>query len=388
MLKISVINPYHTTDFNQVIGDVDLNGFTKLNLSNLALNQPYQLEVEINQNFPYFKEFITNPKNHSLKIQTDYVDLGFINIDGKQHLNSKLVFTMYSQSQKLANTVSYPSQVYSGSLNNFISGLNPEFIFTNFSEDININIDTTDKNDLELLTEAVELANSYSWRDEGMIFNGVGWQPVIIYGNFEDSYEYYLNTNKKTFEPLVIQKTTYLEDNDNPNSSQFENITRHFDFNYFNRIFVYANTGATNNQNTVISVSPSMVRLNPNFPLISTTKKGKELWYIQVRNVPALPIQEKSVSYSFSANSQDEGGTQTATVEQSAQYAYQQAINYIRNQVKDDYFSLQDKTPRRVVLPGTTARVIYNEQIEYGINLDTRFVLGTISDLDLITIKN
>jgi hypothetical protein len=41
-----------------------------------------------------------------------------------------------------------------------------------------------------------------------------------------------------------------------------------------------------------------------------------------------------------------------------------------------------------VVLPGTTARVIYNEQIEYGINLDTRFVLGIISDLDLITIKN
>jgi hypothetical protein len=401
MLKLSAIDPYDTQFNHRVIGDInfDTKSIIELKLSQLALNQPYRLDISFNSNFPYAQEFRNDPVNHGLKIQTDYVNLGFVVADGKRQLGLQTTYTLFSSSQKLARSVSYPDQTFIGTLSDFLSNLSQDFIYTAISPEPNtFLIETAGKNDLELLTEAVSRVDFFAWRENGLVDIGGGvLKPEILYGNFGRDINTYYNLNpagETECKPLEAFKTTGLDDSYNPNIVQIDNIEENFSVNYYNRLFIFVDTGQGLAVNSRLPVVPSTVEpnfgveVNPQFPLLPVVKQGKVYYYLQVPNVPAFPIHERYLSYSSSANTEDGSGVIQTTPAQSTRRAYQDGINYARSQISANYFSIKRGDLKRICLPGNLINVAYTENAENGIVVNSDYVLSTIKDLDLTIIKN
>jgi hypothetical protein len=401
MLKLSLINPYDATLNHRVLGDInfDTNAITELKLSQLALNQPYRLDISFNQDFPYYKEIVGNPKFNSFKIQTDYVNLGFIMADGKRQLGLQNSYTLFSSSQKLARRMSFKDQTYTGNLTGFLANLSQDFVYTAISpEPNNFTIETAVKSDLELLTEAVTRVDFFAWRENGLIDVGGGvLKPQILYGNFGRDIDAYYEASPSTrreSQPLESYKTTKADDNSNANILQIDSIVEHFGFDYYNRLFIFVDTGQGMALNARIPVVPDFVDpangvvVNPQFPLLSDVQNGTTYYYLQVPGVSPEPIQERALIYSNSSNTESVGGIVSLSPKQSAQMAYQDGINYARNQIANNYYSVTEGSLKRVCLPGNTAHISYKEDLEGGINLQTSFLLNPLKDLDLTDIKN
>lgn len=401
MLKLSLINPYDQTLNHRVLGDInfDTRTVTELKLSQLSLNQPYKLDISFNQNFPYYKEIVANPKFNSFKIQTDYVNLGFIMADGKRRLGLQNSYTLFSSSQKLARRMSYKDQTYTGSLSGFLANLSQEFVYTAISaEPNNFTIETAVKSDLELLTESVTRLDFFAWRENGLIDVGGGvLKPQILYGNFGRDINAYYETSPSTrreSQPLESYKTTKADDNSNSNILQIDDIVENFGFDYYNRLYTFVDTGQGMALNARINVVPDNIDfangvvVNLQFPLLPAVQSGRTYYYLQVPGVSPEPIQERGLVYSSSSNTEGLGGVLAVTPRQSAQRAYQDAINYARNQIANSYYSITEGALKRICLPGNTAYISYKEDLEGGINLQTSFLLNPLKDLDLTDIKN
>jgi hypothetical protein len=401
MLKLSLINPYDPSLNHRVLGDInfDTNSTIDLTLSQLALNQPYKLDITFNSDFPYYNDIVSNPKFNSLKIQTDYVNLGFIMADGKRRVGLQNSYTLFSSSQKLARLISYPDQAYTGSLSGFLANLSQDFVYTSISTEPNtFTIETAFKNDLELLTEAVTRVDFFAWRENGLIDVGGGvLKPQILYGNFGADINTYYNASpatRKECQPLEAYKTTSVDDSFNANVLQIDDIVENFAFNYYNRLFIFSDTGQGMALNSRLNVIPNTVdsvlgvTVNPQFPLFPIVKNGVTYYYLQVPGVSTEPIQEKALIYSSSSNTENSGGSLLVTPASSAQRAYQDGINYARSQITNNYYSITEGSLKRICLPGNTANIRYKEDVEGGIDLQTDFLLNPIKDLDLTNIQN
>lgn len=401
MLKLSVINHYDSTFNTRVIGDVnfDSNSITELKLSQLSLNQPYRLDIGFNKDFPYYQEVTNNPIFNSLKIQTDYVNLGFIMADGSRTLGLQNSYSLFSSSQKLARSISYPDQTYTGTLSGFLANLNQDFVYTGISAEPNeFTIETAGKNDLELLTEAITRSDFFAWRDNGLVDMGGGvLKPQILYGNFgQDINAYYeaSPTTRKESQPLEAYKTTRVDDSVNPNVVQIDEIKENFSFNYYNRLFIYVDTGQGMAVNSRVPVVPNTVNskygvvVNPQFPLLPVVKRGVTYYYLQVPGVSTEPILEKSLIYTASSNTENNLVGLVVTPAQAAKRAYQDGINYARSQIIKNYFSLNNLKFKRVCLPGNQLNCSYKEDVEGGIEIQGFRNLSTINDFDLTDIQN
>lgn len=362
MFNLSVINPYNSTSIIEVLGDVDYlstKSISSFIISNRKLGDIMNAKIVFNADFPFFNDILNNLVQFGIKYQTDYVNLAFIAQDARIKTHGEVEVDLVSSAWKMNKMFSYRFKSYQGSLSTFLNYLGKgEIVFTPIGNDEDIKINTGNFSDYELMNEAIKYPDKFNWRENGLITSGGATKTQILYGDFSKIDEYYATSSDPAC--LGLSTTTQSVDvQENLDTIQIDKITKHFGFNYVNRLYVFAGTGGQEaSLNSIIPLTPSNVDVNRQFPLILG---DDNFYYIQNPLVPQAPILEGSRIYSDTANSEDNTGTQNFNPQALARWAYQQGINYLRNSSLNSYYSIAETNIKRFILAGNSLKLDYKD---------------------------
>lgn len=403
MLNISFINPFHSTKVIETIADVPIEGdwLEQLEMSDRSLNQPYKLDITLNWRFPYFEELIRTPDQFGFKITTDNLSLAFIPDGGDSRLtqDGKFEMTLYSSVNKLKTEnnlifVDYPDI----SLATFLSYLNTNYVFTPISSDRNIKIKGDFWSEYDMMDEAINYVKAFDWRENGLLtFGGGVTKTQIVYGDFGyDGATYYNNTGDKSFMPLVAKNNTDFDSSIDLDVVKLNKITKHYKYGVPNRFVVMVDTGSGVNLNSSYNLRPDLVQNpNPDFPFGSfVNQAGQTFWYITNPLVSQLPIRTENLTININSASENFYSNDFTTLD-SAQIAYSQAINTIKSKAVGNYFSIDETTIKKLVLPGIETQVNYKKVVKLNdkrsltlFDIDETFIQSNFESINLLKITN
>jgi len=371
-----------------------LKGITKLELQTLS-NTPYQLNMEINLDFPFWKELKEN-REYGVRLKTKYLDLAFLQLDRKQEVEGKQTFTFISSSYKLKTA--RPTQlatIYKGSLAQFLGNLSSDFYFDFISADQEITIDTGVSNNLELITEATQKAKGYNWVEAGIVDTGAGYKTRIVVGNFgQDLENYYNATLDKAFKPLDCFQSAKLDDFDNDSTANLSYLNENDSGDTFKYLKPVSNSGSGGgaSNSTLTLTNPSATYIQGQFPLVNLTNPttGQPDYFIE------NPFYNRTTDtfeiFNSSGTSNSEIGDGINVIDGEATL-YAEAVAYIKRKNLIRQITM-NATAKRVFLPMTLCYLRYNEKITLTdrevintYNIDDKFVMdNTTFDLTKISI--
>lgn len=345
-------------------------GITSLELKCL-LNEPYQLTAQINANFRYW-ETLKNNKNIGLRLETDFVNLAFIQDDRKQTLFGNQSFTFISSSHKLYESPTFNNNIsYNGSLQTLLNGIDSNFVFTNISASADIDgLQTGHLNNLELVNSAINQIKAFSWRDNGIVDSGGGvFKTEILYGDFGNDIDTWYNANPTTrqnaasIEYLQTAFDNYL----NENSAIPSYVNENDRGDYITYLKAVGDTGQGSAENaTFVPNDPGATYIDPEYPLVPIVNpiKGTTEYYILNTSAPTYPVKYRTEIFTLSGNSEDSSGTQDINPTIAARRTYQLGVAFLKRTNRSTTISF-NVTNKRIILPGNTAKITYKELIPY-----------------------
>jgi len=402
-MNLSFVQTYDDTEIIKVIGDIDLentNSIIDFTVTQRSLGEYYQAQMTITIDFPYYDEILSNPSIYGFEYTTNYVNLVFQlrGGDAVKKKNGVLEINLVSSSYRLNHSINYPFSAYNGQLGTLLSYLNPDILFTPLSTSVsitNVIIETGGKIDYEIMDEAIKYLSFFTWRVNGIVLSGGKYKTQILYGDFGKEIDnYFSSTGNLACKGLYTYQnnTDVVSDLD---IIQIESPERFYDFNFTNRLFVFADTGQGASLNSLIALDPTNVVTKDGYDLFPSIKNGITFYYIQNPFVIPSPIFEQIKIYSSSSNSIDENGNTIIDVQAISQWAYQQGINYLKTQIQSQYNKIKEIGFKRFILPGNSVNINYKEVINklngstvITTDIQETVILNNLENFNVLKIQN
>lgn len=403
MSSLYFINCYEGNPIKDIsYVDLDKGGVVSPEIKNRELNNPYQMEIVLNPDFPFYNEIINDSLQglYGFRYQTDEQHLAFVIRDKMILQNGQIQLKLKSTIDILTESTSYPDIVNNSlSVNTILSNLDSRFNYTLISTNRNITLKSGIKNDLEILQAICDYADEWSFRENKLIDLGNGnWKTEILIGNFGQDIETYYNTNPTSrveCTPLYITRNYEIDNPKDASQLKIDKLTKQYPSNFVNRLFVFGDNNQGISPNSRTNLNPSYITQRSDFPLLSVIKQGQTYWYIQNSKLPVYPIREKWITYSSSNNEQDNAGNQLISQIVSAQTLYQYGISYYQSISYSTYISFSEGTIKKLTLPGnlvnlnwTQTYVLANGERKLILNEQGKKILNNLENINLSIIKN
>lgn len=382
--------------------DLEKGGIASIEIKERQLNNPYQMVMVLNPDFPFYDEILTDSLQgiYGFRYQTNEQNLAFVIRDKILLQNGQLELKLRSSMDILTESTSYPDVVNGTlSVNTILSNLDSRFTYTLISANRNITLKSGIKNDLEILQAICEYADEWSFRENKLIDQGSGnWKTQILIGNFGTDLEAYYNadmTGRVECTPLYISRNYEIDNPKSTDIAQLDSIKKHYPSNFVNRLYVFGDNNQGISLNSRTELDPRYVTTRSDFPLLPTVKNGRTYWFVQNTRLPTYPIREKMVTYSSSNNEEDSSGNNLINETVSAQTLYQYGISYYKSISYTPYISFSEGTIKKLTLPGNvvninwtqtyvlpdgTRKLVFNEQ--------GKRLMNNLENINLSIIKN
>lgn len=326
-------------------------------------NQAYVLKMNISPALGSWYRKLIDEDRWGILLDDTFVKLGFIKA-AKETVETAMgqtELTFYSTSFLLKSSQALlNSAVYSGSIQTFITNIDPQFEYRFWSPDKTINFQANAQNNFDLLKQVV-FDNSWVYRDDGINDNGI---PIIACGNAKETDSYYYNSGSTLYEPISLS-------NKNTESNAFDKrwgvltkAVKNWNDEYITHLYAYVDSGTGTAENTRKTLTnPSATYIQPGFPLVLINGKYYIVNQQLYNEVGQARFWEENIALSQALE-----GTSLLnytpvklTSKDIEQQFYNKAVKLLRTKSKDAGYSY-DLSFRRFILPFTKIKIDYTEK--------------------------